>query len=178
MSLSSYRSLRHWWKVVLGWYMCSCLLQQATCVCLCVYFRLENSITNSIWTQLEPMVYCQRCDLYCFWPVTVNEKQTKFQQGNCPHSCVILHYPWHFNSPLNYFQICSDSWFIQRSTLQINWSKNCYLTTQKSRTSKTSERGGTHFCGHLSYKMFKVVIVVKLIKCLKASVKCFQVFQD
>lgn len=122
----------------------SCLVQCPTWACLYCRSQFVNSITNSIWTQQEAVHYCQRCDCYCLWPVTANEKQTKFQQWNCPHLCAILHYPWHFNSLLNYFQIRADNRFIQCGTLQRNWSNNRYLKTDKSKNIQ----GELHtFCG-------------------------------
>ncbi len=153
----------------------SCLVQHATWACLYIYCRSQfgNSITNSIWTQQEHVHCCLRCDWYCLWPVTANEKQTKFQQWNCPHLCAILHYPWHFNSLLNYFQIRTDSWFIQCGTLQRNWSNNRYLKTENIQ-------GELHTLCGLSelYKLFNIVIVVWLNKSLPASVNRFQVLQE
>lgn len=110
--------------------LCSCLPQHAIRACVYINFKPQfvnskQTCCNSIWTQQEH--YCQRCDWYCLWPVTANEKQTKFQQWNCPHLCAFLHYPWHFNNLLNYFQIRVDSWFIQSGTLQRNRSNNRYL---------------------------------------------------
>lgn len=116
--------------------------------CGAVYSRHEgviyrsqfvNSITNSIWTQQEALHYCLMCDWSCLPPVTANENQTKFQRWNCPHLCTILHYPRHFNSLLNYFQIHTDSWFILSRTLQRNWSNSTYLKGHSSNTLKTPE---------------------------------------
>lgn len=95
---------------------------------------------SPVWTQEVPAHYCHYCryccDLRSWWPVTANEKQTKFLRRNCPHLCAVLHYPWHFNGLLNYFQICVDSWFIQRSThYKRNRSNNTYLKTNKSECS-------------------------------------------
>lgn len=66
-----------WVEALWSW-----VVQHPTWACLYIFFRSQvgNSITNSIWTQQERVDYCQRCDWYCLWPVTANEKQTKFQQ--------------------------------------------------------------------------------------------------
>lgn len=39
--------------------LCSCLLQPAAWISLCIYFRSQfgNSITNSVWTQQEPEMW-------------------------------------------------------------------------------------------------------------------------
>ena len=135
---------------------------------------------NSFWTRQEPVHCCHYySDLCSVWPVTANEKQTKFQDSNCPCLCAFPHYPWHFNSPLNYFQIRVDNWFIQRRTLQRKRIKQ-RISKNRWETDKSKHiRGGLHtFCGlSEQYRMFHIVTVVSLKKCLRASVKWFQVFE-